>query len=100
MSNVSNFYSVPLCVVLFNIGVVYCPKTGACAMGSNINFSFVAAHLVLYVYPFLNTTDTSRPFEYLRLTSLGVVGALVKVNILWKLKCLGHGHSYLPKIFM
>ena len=38
------------------------------------------AHLVLYVYPFLNTTDTSRPFEYLRLTSLGVVGALVKVD--------------------
>ena len=41
---------------------------------------FSAAHLVLYVYPFLNTTDTSRPFEYLRLTSLGVVGALVKVG--------------------
>lgn len=41
---------------------------------------FLQAHLVLYVYPFLNTTDTSRPFEYLRLTSLGVVGALVKVD--------------------
>lgn len=35
---------------------------------------------MLYVYPFLNTTDTNRPFEYLRLTSLGVVGALVKVD--------------------
>lgn len=32
----------------------------------------------LYLYPFLNTTSKSRPFEYLRLTSLGVIGALVK----------------------
>jgi CCR4-NOT transcription complex subunit 9 len=30
------------------------------------------------LYPFLNTTSKSRPFEYLRLTSLGVIGALVK----------------------
>ena len=41
-------------------------------------FSF-AAHIPLYLYPFLNTTSKSRPFEYLRLTSLGVIGALVKV---------------------
>ncbi|KAL0362289.1 UNVERIFIED_CONTAM: CCR4-NOT transcription complex subunit [Sesamum calycinum] len=34
----------------------------------------------LYLYPFLNTTSKSRPFEYLRLTSLGVIGALVKVD--------------------
>lgn len=39
----------------------------------------VAAHIPLYLYPFLNTTSKSRPFEYLRLTSLGVIGALVKV---------------------
>jgi CCR4-NOT transcription complex subunit 9 len=32
----------------------------------------------LFLYPFLNTTSKSRPFEYLRLTSLGVIGALVK----------------------
>ena len=38
-----------------------------------------AAHIPLYLYPFLNTTSKSRPFEYLRLTSLGVIGALVKV---------------------
>lgn len=36
------------------------------------------AHIPLYLYPFLNTTSKSRPFEYLRLTSLGVIGALVK----------------------
>jgi CCR4-NOT transcription complex subunit 9 len=34
----------------------------------------------LYLYPFLNTVSKSRPFEYLRLTSLGVIGALVKVD--------------------
>ncbi|KAH7521214.1 hypothetical protein FEM48_Zijuj07G0009500 [Ziziphus jujuba var. spinosa] len=40
---------------------------------------FLNAHIPLYLYPFLNTTSKSRPFEYLRLTSLGVIGALVKV---------------------
>jgi CCR4-NOT transcription complex subunit 9 len=38
----------------------------------------VLAHIPLFLYPFLNTTSKSRPFEYLRLTSLGVIGALVK----------------------
>ena len=41
---------------------------------------FLGSHLPLYLYPFLNTLHKSRPFEYLRLTSLGVIGALVKVN--------------------
>jgi hypothetical protein len=43
---------------------------------------FFAAHIPLYLYPFHNTTSKSRPFEYLRLTNLGVIGALVKVFIL------------------
>ncbi|VAI22818.1 unnamed protein product [Triticum turgidum subsp. durum] len=41
---------------------------------------FLNAHIPLYLYPFLNTTSKTRPFEYLRLTSLGVIGALVKVD--------------------
>lgn len=40
--------------------------------------TFAVAHIPLFLYPFLNTTSKSRPFEYLRLTSLGVIGALVK----------------------
>ena len=55
----------------------------------------LVAHIPLYLYPFLNTVSKNRyvvgraicrtyachdrPFEYLRLTSLGVIGALVKV---------------------
>jgi hypothetical protein len=39
-----------------------------------------AAHVPLFLYPFLNTISKTRPFEYLRLTSLGVIGALVKVD--------------------
>lgn len=39
---------------------------------------FLKAHLPLFLYPFLNTESRSRSFEYLRLTSLGVIGALVK----------------------
>lgn len=41
---------------------------------------FLAAHIPLFLYPFLHTTKSTRPFEYLRLTSLGVIGALVKTD--------------------
>ena len=41
---------------------------------------FLNAQIPLFLYPFLNTQSKSRPFEYLRLTSLGVIGALVKVD--------------------
>lgn len=41
---------------------------------------FLQAHIPLFLYPFLNTMSKTRPFEYLRLTSLGVIGALVKVD--------------------
>src|SRR3954453_5650690 len=41
-------------------------------------YILATAHIPLFLYPFLNTTSKSRPFEYLRLTSLGVIGALVK----------------------
>lgn len=38
------------------------------------------AQFPLYLYPILNTTTKTRPFEYLRLTSLGIIGALVKLD--------------------
>ena len=41
---------------------------------------FLNAQIPLYLYPFLNTVSKNRPFEYLRLTSLGVIGALVKMD--------------------
>ena len=44
---------------------------------------FLSANIHLYLYPFLETTSTTsktRPVEYLRLTSLGVIGALVKTD--------------------
>ncbi|KAG7037365.1 CCR4-NOT transcription complex subunit 9 [Cucurbita argyrosperma subsp. argyrosperma] len=50
------------------------------ASHSDTRMLFLNAHIPLYLYPFLNTTSKSRPFEYLRLTSLGVIGALVKVD--------------------
>lgn len=43
---------------------------------------FLQAQIPLFLYPFLQTTSKTRPFEYLRLTSLGVIGALVKVLLL------------------
>ncbi|KAF8409595.1 hypothetical protein HHK36_005673 [Tetracentron sinense] len=41
---------------------------------------FLNANMPLYLYPFLYTTSQTRPIDYLRLTSLGVIGALVKVD--------------------
>lgn len=41
---------------------------------------FLTSHLGLFLYPFLNTQYTHKPYEYLRLTSLGVIGALVKMD--------------------
>ncbi|OIW07326.1 hypothetical protein TanjilG_11960 [Lupinus angustifolius] len=40
---------------------------------------FISAQMPIYVYPLLNTRFNSKPFEYLRLASVGVIGALVKV---------------------
>ncbi|CAD5123427.1 DgyrCDS11776 [Dimorphilus gyrociliatus] len=42
--------------------------------------AFLQAHIPLWLYPFLHTGCKTRPFEYLRLTSLGVIGALVKTD--------------------
>lgn len=42
--------------------------------------TFLSAHIPLFLYPFLHTISKTRPFEYLRLTSLGVIGALVKTD--------------------
>ena len=44
--------------------------------------AFLNAQIPLFLYPFLHTTSKTRPFEYLRLTSLGVIGALVKVTLI------------------
>ena len=41
---------------------------------------FLNSHLALFLYPFLNTRCQEKQYEYLRLTSLGVIGALVKVD--------------------
>lgn len=45
-----------------------------------MSLCLILAHIPLFLYPFLNTTHSHRPFEYLRLTSLGVIGALVKID--------------------
>ena len=42
--------------------------------------AFLAAQIPIFLYPFLITFNKTRPFEYLRLTALGVIGALVKVD--------------------
>nr|CAB3503449.1 unnamed protein product [Digitaria exilis] len=41
---------------------------------------YCKAYYTEYLYPLLNTTSNARSFEYLCLTTLGVLGALVKVD--------------------
>ena len=41
---------------------------------------FLSAQIPIFLYPFLNTLNKSKPYEYIRLTALGVIGALVKID--------------------
>ena len=41
---------------------------------------FLMAQIPIFLYPFLNTLNKTKPYEYIRLTPLGVIGALVKVD--------------------
>lgn len=45
-----------------------------CVLCLSCRSAFLAAHIPLFLYPFLHTVSKTRPFEYLRLTSLGVIG--------------------------
>ncbi|CAL5190596.1 unnamed protein product [Lathyrus oleraceus] len=50
------------------------------ASHSDTKMLFIEAKIPLYLYPFLQTTNKLPQFEHLRLASLGVIGALVKVS--------------------
>ena len=39
---------------------------------------FLKSQIHIFLFPFLNTLNKSKPYEYIRLTALGVIGALVK----------------------
>ena len=41
---------------------------------------FLQAQLPIFLYPFLSTVNKSKIYEYLKLTALGVIAALVKAN--------------------
>ena len=41
---------------------------------------FIKANMHLYLYPLINKVIKQKPFEHLRVTSLGVIGALVKLE--------------------
>ena len=50
------------------------------AAHSETRLFFLNAQIPIFLYPFLNTVNKNKPFEYLRLTALGVIGALVKAD--------------------
>ena len=41
---------------------------------------FLKAQIPIFLYHFLNTLNKSKPYKYIRLTTLGVIGALVKID--------------------
>lgn len=49
------------------------------SMFSLVGYLF-AAYIPHYLYPLLNIMNKEKPYEHLRLTSLGVLGAIVKVT--------------------
>lgn len=50
------------------------------AAHSETRHAFLQAQIPIFLYPFLNTVNKTKPYEYIRLTALGVIGALVKVD--------------------
>ena len=42
---------------------------------------FIRANIPMYLFPFLHTINTSRECEYFKLTSLGIIGTLVKSEL-------------------
>ena len=48
------------------------------AMNSNTRSHFLKANLPLYFYPLINTQVKHKFYDHLKLSSLGVIGALVK----------------------
>ncbi|PHT25384.1 Cell differentiation protein RCD1 -like protein [Capsicum baccatum] len=61
-------------------GVTLSPPWDHSSPNDGLEMLKLKAKIPFYLYPFLDTTSESRPFEYLRLTSLGVIGALVKAD--------------------
>jgi len=50
------------------------------ASHKDIRYKFVESRLPVFLFPFLHNTYKSNPYEYIKLTTLGVFGALVKVD--------------------
>lgn len=48
------------------------------AQHSETRSPFLTARIPMFLYPFLHTTSQQKEFQYLRLSSLGVIGSLVK----------------------
>ncbi len=56
------------------LGILQC-----IALHPKTRIQFLKAHIPMFLYPLLNTTShKAKPFENIRVTSLGVIGALVK----------------------
>jgi CCR4-NOT transcription complex subunit 9 len=52
-----------------------------CIASNNVTRpEFLESQIPIFLYPFLNNTIKTKPYEYLKLISLSVIGSLVKLN--------------------
>lgn len=47
---------------------------------SKTRHEFLESKMPIFLYPFINNNNKEKPYEYLKLTSLGVICALLKIN--------------------
>ena len=50
------------------------------ASNNNTRHEFLESQIPIFLYPFLNNANKTKPYEYIKLTSLSVIGTLVKLN--------------------
>jgi CCR4-NOT transcription complex subunit 9 len=67
-------------LALFQCVAAHSETRPAFLNGKNYRIMIKIAQIPIFLYPFLNTVNKTKPFEYLRLTALGVIGALVKID--------------------
>lgn len=92
------FLIVMYCITSPSIMLFHATHIMWAMCGCLLWFLFFLANIPLFLYPFLNSVSKQRPFEYLRLTSLGVVGALVKVSLCTE-KCVYNNYVCMFTLF-
>ena len=66
-------------LTLEKANVIYCAISLLKCIASNIEtrHEFLESKILIFLYPFINNTNKAKPYEYLKLSSLSVINALL-----------------------